>query len=112
MKLILIYGLPATGKLTIVQKLAERSGLRLFHNHLVVDLLLSMFDFGSEKFIELREEIWLSLFEKASRSQLPGLIFTLAPERTVRTTFIEQTLKTVLSAGEWPLWSRRARWKN
>jgi hypothetical protein len=40
MKLTFIYGLPATGKLTIAVELAAMTGYKLFHNHLVVDLLL------------------------------------------------------------------------
>jgi hypothetical protein len=82
-KLIFMYGLPATGKLTVGQELAAISGYKLFHNHLVVDLLLSVFEFGSEPFVELREEIWLRVFNEAARCGLPGLIFTFAPEATV-----------------------------
>ena len=69
MKLIFIYGMPATGKLTVARELANMTGLKLFHNHLVVDLLLSTFEFGSEPFVELREEIWLSVFRQACRKQ-------------------------------------------
>jgi tRNA uridine 5-carbamoylmethylation protein Kti12 len=79
MKLIFIYGLPATGKLTIAQELVAITGYKLFHNHLVVDLLQTVFEFGSPEFIALREEMWLSIFEQASRARLPGLIFTFAP---------------------------------
>lgn len=93
MRLLWIYGLPATGKHTIAQHLAARTGYKLFHNHLAVDLLLSVFDFGSEPFINLREQIWLSVFEQAAATNLPGLIFTFAPERTVRPTFIPTALE-------------------
>lgn len=99
MKLIFIYGLPATGKLTVGQELAARTGYKLFHNHLVVDLLFSIFEFGSPQFVELRESIWLSIFDQACRSQLSGLIFTFVPEATVRPTFIGDTLNTVAKAG-------------
>ena len=95
MKLVFIYGLPATGKLTVAQELATITGYKLFHNHLVVDLLLSIFDFGTPPFVQLREEIWLSVFDQACRAQLPGLIFTFAPEQTVRPTFIQEALNTV-----------------
>jgi chloramphenicol 3-O-phosphotransferase len=92
MRLIWIYGLPATGKHTIAQHLATLTGYKLFHNHLAVDLLLSVFDFGSEPFVDLREQIWLSVFEQAAATDLPGLIFTFAPERTVRPSFIPTAL--------------------
>jgi hypothetical protein len=99
MKLIFIYGMPAVGKLTVAKELASLTGYKLFHNHLVVDCLLSVFDFGSAPFVALREEIWLSVFDHACRSQLPGLIFTFAPERTVRPEFIGETLKVVERGG-------------
>ena len=99
MRLIFLYGLPATGKLTVAHELKALSGFQLFHNHLVVDLLLSTFEFGSEPFILLREQMWLSVFEQACRACLPGLIFTFAPEATVRDSFISETVRTVESAG-------------
>ena len=99
MKLIFIYGLPASGKLTVGEELASMTGYKLFHNHLVVDLLLPVFEFGSGPFVQLREEIWLSVFEEACRSQLPGLIFTFAPERTVRPQLIQEALEIVNQAG-------------
>src|ERR1700677_4641170 len=95
MKLIFLYGLPATGKLTVARELAAMTGYKLFHNHLAVDLLLSVFDFGSAPFIELREQIWLSVFEHACRGGLPGLIFTFAPEPTARADFIDRVLSTI-----------------
>ena len=99
MKLIFIYGRPAVGKLTVARELATITGYKLFHNHLVVDLLLSVFEFGSAPFIELREQIWLSVFEQACRTQLSGLIFTFAPEDTVRPPFIQQAIDTVTRGG-------------
>jgi len=41
---------------------------------LAVDLLLSVFEFASTPFIELRESIWLSVFEEAAAIPLPALI--------------------------------------
>lgn len=99
MKLIFIYGLPATGKLTVAQQLADITGYKLFHNHLVVDMLLPVFDFGSAPFIELREQIWLSVFEHACRARLPVLIFTFNPEATVRQAFIDGVLRVIESSG-------------
>jgi AAA domain-containing protein len=98
MKLIFLYGLPGTGKLTIARELAELTGYRLFHNHLTVDLLLSAFEFGSEPFVELREKIWLSVFDEAATS-LPALIFTFNPENSVRQSFMEKTIQAVEAHG-------------
>jgi hypothetical protein len=96
-RLIFLYGLPATGKLTVGRELQALTGYRLFHNHLAVDLLLSVFEFGSAPFVELREQIWLSVIEQACRAALPGLIFTFNPENTVRPGFPAAVAELVAS---------------
>lgn len=98
MKLIFIHGAPAVGKLTVARALSARTGLALFHNHLTVDLVSSVFPFGSDSFVRLREEIWLSVFHEASSSGT-SLIFTFAPEGTVRPNFIQKTKEVVEAAG-------------
>jgi hypothetical protein len=98
MKLVFLHGPPAVGKLTVARELAALTGIRLFHNHLTVDLVSSLFPFGSEPFIQLREQIWLAAFGEAARSNV-SLIFTFNPERTVRESFIQETIDLVESAG-------------
>lgn len=99
MKLVFLYGMPAAGKLTVGRELAAITGLRLFHNHLVVDLLQGLFAFGSAPFVELREQIWLAVFAKAAESGMAGLIFTFAPETTVRPRFVGEVIRVVTEAG-------------
>jgi chloramphenicol 3-O-phosphotransferase len=98
MKLVFLHGPPAAGKLTVARELATLTGFSLFHNHLTVDLVSSLFPFGSEPFILLREQIWLSSFAEVARQKL-SLIFTFNPERTVRERFIQDTIDTVETAG-------------
>jgi hypothetical protein len=97
-RLIFIYGMPATGKLTVARELAVKTGFKLFHNHLVVDMLLSVFEFGSPEFVQLREEIWLAVMKEACSAGSPGLIFTFAPERTVRLSFVSEVEKIISEA--------------
>ena len=99
MKLIFLYGLPATGKYTVAKELAAITGFKLFHNHQVVDLLLSVFDFGSEPFVALREDIWLSVFEEAATAQIPALIFTFNPENSVSAAFIPNVVEALAQTG-------------
>jgi hypothetical protein len=99
MKLIFLFGLPGVGKLTVARELARLTGFKLFHNHLVVDLVGSVFEFGSQPFVELREKIWLAVFSEAAESGLSALIFTFAFDRTVRSTFIEHTREVIESSG-------------
>ncbi|MBB4634794.1 AAA family ATPase [Longimicrobium terrae] len=98
-QLVVLYGRPGVGKLTIGRHLAERTGFRLFHNHLAFDLALSLFKFGSPEFIELREEVWLSSLTRAASSGLSGVIFTFAPEITVPDVFIPTLQERINGAG-------------
>jgi len=99
MKLIFLHGLPGVGKLTVARELAEVTRFKIFHNHLAVDLVESVFEFGSQPFVELREKIWLDTFSQAVAAGLNGLIFTFAYDRTVRGSFIENTRRVVESGG-------------
>jgi adenylate kinase len=98
-KLIFLHGLPGVGKLTVARELAKLTGFRIFHNHLVVDLVESVFEFGSLPFVELREKVWLEVFSRAVSANLGGLIFTFAFDRTVRESFIGNTRKVIESSG-------------
>lgn len=99
MKLIFFHGLPGVGKLTVARELEMLTGFRVFHNHLTVDLVQSVFEFGSQPFVELREMIWLEVFAQAAAAKLAGLIFTFVFERTVRDSFIGNVRSIVESTG-------------
>lgn len=98
MQLVFLHGPMAVGKLTVARALAARTGLPLFHNHLVVDALHAAFAFGSAPFVKLREQMWLAVFEEAARAGR-SLIFTFAPEATVRPAFIPDTVAAVEGQG-------------
>lgn len=98
MKLVFLHGAPAVGKLTVARELANLTGFRLFHNHLTVDLVSSLFPFGSEPFVRLRERIWLDAFAEAAQNDV-SLIFTFNPERTVRERFVPDAVDVVEAAG-------------
>ena len=99
MKLIFLHGLPGVGKLTVARELAQLTGFPVFHNHLAVDLAVSIFEFGSPPFVELREKVWLATFSQAATARLDGLIFTFAYDRTVRGGFVNEVMKIVEGAG-------------
>lgn len=93
MNLIFLFGMPGVGKLTVARELSNLTGFKLFHNHLTVDLVTSLFEFGSESFINLREKIWLETFSEAIKANFDGLIFTFAPESTVPDDFPDKVKK-------------------
>jgi len=98
MKLIIIHGPAAAGKLTIARRLAKLTGLPLFHNHLIVDAARSVFDFGSPEFVELRHKWWMEMFKKAAEAG-KSLIFTFSPENTVPFTFVDEVCDLVHGLG-------------
>ena len=67
MKLVILYGAPAAGKLTISTKLAARTGFKLFHNHLGIDCVKPVFDFGTPPFMKLIETIRFATIAEAAR---------------------------------------------
>lgn len=98
MHLVFLHGRAAAGKLTTARRLSDLVGYPVFHNHLVVDLLTTVFPFGSEPFVLLREQLWLAVFTEAARHGR-SLIFTFAPEYTVAAGFPARARAAVESAG-------------
>ncbi len=74
--LVVLVGPPAVGKMTVGTELARRTGLKLFHNHHTIDLVLNFFPFGSPPFKRLVGEFRRRIMEEVAESDLPGLIFT------------------------------------
>ena len=98
MRMIFIYGPVASGKLTVGRLVAERVGLPLFHNHLIVDAVGAVFPFGSPEFVRLREQFWLETIAAAAISGR-SLIFTFAPEPSVPSDFPHRVSSLVAEAG-------------
>jgi hypothetical protein len=77
MDLLVVFGPPAVGKMTVGAEVARLTGYRLFHNHMTVEPILELFDFGSPPFMTLVSEIRTRVIEEAAASDLRGLILTL-----------------------------------
>ena len=76
MKFILLFGPPAVGKMSVGQELAKQTGLKLFHNHMTIELVVPFFDFGTTNFKYLVNLFREEIFKKVATSDLKGLIFT------------------------------------
>lgn len=76
MKLVIIFGPPAVGKMTIGHELEKITELKLFHNHMTIELVAPFFSYSTgtgRKLVKLfREE----MFKEVAASDLEGMIFT------------------------------------
>lgn len=77
MHLVVIFGPPAAGKMTVGHELCLLTGYKLFHNHLTVEPVLDIFEFGSPPYNRLVSEFRHRVLEEAAGSDLPGLVFTI-----------------------------------
>ena len=75
MRLLVIFGPPAVGKMTVGRAVAARSSFRLHHNHAAIEPLLEVFDYGSPPFTTLMGEWRRRVFEEAA-AHGTDLVFT------------------------------------
>lgn len=75
MKFILIFGPQAVGKMTVGHELTKITDLKLFHNHMSIELFQPFFGFGNETW-RLANLVRKELFESFAKSDQYGLIFT------------------------------------
>ena len=73
--MIFLYGPPAVGKLTVAKELAKITGYKLFHNHLTVDLVSSLYEWGSPKYWEYLRSIREQLLANLAKDNV-DIIFT------------------------------------
>ena len=74
MKLVLILGAGAVGKMSVGQELMKITDLRLFHNHMMIEPVIDIFGhFKPDTIIKLREVI----FDDFIKTDCVGMIFTL-----------------------------------
>lgn len=76
MKLIIIFGPHAVGKMTIGQELEKITKFKLFHNHMTIDIVSDLFENMPEERKRLTELFRKEIFETYSSSNEYGMIFT------------------------------------
>lgn len=74
--LVIILGPHAVGKMTVGQELAKITDLRLFHNHMSIELTRKLFAHSEKEWSVLNETIRKTVFELFAKGDFPGLIFT------------------------------------
>jgi hypothetical protein len=76
MKFVLVFGPQAVGKMTVGHELEKLTDLKLFHNHMTIDLVSKFFDYGTKEGSRLVNLFRKEIFEEVSQSNLYGIIFT------------------------------------
>jgi hypothetical protein len=66
MKLILLYGSPAVGKLTVANEIARKNDFKVFHNHLTIDAVEPIFEFGTPPFWKLVHSFRVEIVAEAA----------------------------------------------
>ena len=75
--LIMIYGTPAVGKLTVANELQKITGYKFLHNHHTHDLVRILFESDTLEFHKTIEDIRFLIFKEIGKAKL-NAITTLA----------------------------------
>jgi shikimate kinase len=97
-KLVFIYGPPAVGKLTVGKALAKQTGFRLFHNHLAIDTVKPVFDFGTPSFWKLVGQLRKEVLEEAAKEGV-STIFTFVYAKGEDDETVKEIVRAVKSHG-------------
>lgn len=73
MKLVIIIGNAAVGKMTVGQELMKLTGLKLFHNHMTIEPVIEIFGTYNHKVVAQMREM---IFQEFAASDQYGMIFT------------------------------------
>lgn len=100
MRLLLIIGPPAVGKMTVGREIAAHSDFRLFHNHHTIEPLVEVFGYGTAPFNVLNIEFRRRVIEEAARNNV-DLIFTFVWDLRdpADTAYVEQLVAPFEEAG-------------
>ena len=75
--LVCLIGPPAVGKMTVGQELFRLTGFKLFHGHVIADVLSPYFRFGTPPFVRLGHSWRRMFFEEGMQAGL-NLVTTVA----------------------------------
>lgn len=73
MKLLLLFGPGAVGKMTVGRELVKQTGLKLFHNHMTIEPVIELFGTANFTVTNRLRDIY---FEEFLKTDLEGIIFT------------------------------------
>lgn len=102
MNLIVIYGAPAAGKLTVAKQLARMTGYKLFDNHAIVTPLGKIFGFKDPTLNDIRAKlgrrIRLDVMNEAASAGI-SMITTAAASGEIRHNFFRDIKQSIEKRG-------------
>lgn len=100
MRLIIIYGETAVGKLTVAKEVARKTGYALLHNHMTINVALDYFPFRSKPFLRLIRGMRLLIVKELLAQKVPGVIWTTGfPKAPGAEIFYKKIVKLLGKAG-------------
>ena len=76
MDFVIITGPMAVGKMAVGMALAEKTGLKLFHNHMTIEPIIRLFPYGTDEAKYLIAKFRSEIFETMAKSSNKGMVFT------------------------------------
>lgn len=98
MKLLFLYGSPAVGKLTVANEIAKQTDFKVFHNHLSIDCIQPIFDFGTQSFYKLITLIRVETIREVARVG-QNLIYTFCYAKDLDDAHVAEVTKAVEENG-------------
>ena len=96
MRLVFIYGPPAVGKLAVATELAKLTGFKLHHNHVSIDFVRSIFQFGTPPYNRLVDKYRREMLEEAAIENV-DTIFTFVYGKGEDDEFVKDIIRRVES---------------
>ena len=97
--LVIIYGPPASGKLTISQIVAPMIDACLLHNHAINDFVQQFFPYGTEAFFKLSDVIRVELVRETLNSGRSAIVTVVHSGSVGDRDLIQHLSQTACGAG-------------
>src|SRR5215212_1980659 len=98
-RLVYLYGPPGVGKLTVARELVALTGFRLLHNHLTVNLVSTLFPYGTADFTRLLRQFRLLMMEEAVRADIDLVVTNVNTGSADQRAFIQSLTEAVAAGG-------------
>lgn len=98
MNLVLLYGPPAVGKLTIAKELSSLIGYTVFDNHMILNVLTNIFGFDHPSRKKLEKEFRLKIIDEAIKANINLIMTGVIVNQNL--DFYTKAVQTVEASGE------------